>query len=44
MLNDIEKVLVSEEELKEIGVDVCYFPYTEGISSTEITEKVGGHR
>ena len=35
---------IYEEKLKEMGVDVCYFPYTEGISSTEITEKVGGHR
>lgn len=27
-----------ERELKEVGVDVIYFPYTEGISSTEIKE------
>lgn len=34
-----------EKKLKEIGgVDVCYFPYTEGISSTEIKERLGKYR
>ncbi len=30
-----------ERELKKVGVDVLYFPYTEGISSTEIKEGLG---
>lgn len=29
-----------ENELKKVGVDVCYFPYTEGVSSTEIKEEL----
>lgn len=29
-----------ENELKKVGVDVRYFPYTEGVSSTEIKEKL----
>lgn len=29
-----------EEVLKEIGVDVVYVPYTKGISTTEIKEKI----
>lgn len=29
-----------ESELKKVGVDVCYFPYTEGVSSTEIKEEL----
>lgn len=34
-----------EKKLKEIGnVDICYFPYTEGISSTKIKERLGKHR
>lgn len=32
-----------ERELKEVGVDVIYFPYTEGISSTEIKEGLGSY-
>lgn len=30
-----------EEELKKVNVDVIYFPYTEGISSTKIKEGIG---
>lgn len=34
-----------EKKLKEIGgVDICYFPYTKGISSTEIKERLGKNR
>ncbi len=34
-----------EKKLKEIGgVDICYFPYTRGISSTEIKERLGKYR
>lgn len=31
---------IMEEELKQIGVDVVYFPYTKGISSTELRIKL----
>jgi len=30
-----------EEELKTIGVRVVYFPYTQGISSTQLSEALG---
>lgn len=29
-----------EKELKEIGVDIVYFPYTKGTSSTILREKI----
>lgn len=32
-----------EKNLKRVGVDVFYFPYTEGISSTEIKEGLGSY-
>lgn len=32
-----------EEDLKKVGVDVIYFPYTEGISSTDIKEGLGSY-
>jgi len=30
-----------EQQLGAVGVDVCYFPHTEGISSSEIRERMG---
>ena len=30
----------TEKELAQIGVDVVYFPYTKGISSTDIRNKI----
>lgn len=33
-----------EEELREIGVRVVYFPYTKGVSSTKITEALKAGR
>jgi len=35
---ETEKWQKIEEELKEIGVRVVYFPYTKGVSSTQITK------
>lgn len=32
-----------ERDLKKVGVDIFYFPYTEGISSTEIKKGLGNH-
>ena len=32
-----------EQSLNDVNVDVCYFPHTEGISSSEIKERIG-HR
>jgi len=29
-----------EKRLADVGVDICYFPYTEGISSSEIKERL----
>ncbi len=33
-----------EADLKEVGVDVIYFPYTEEVSSTKIKERLGTQR
>lgn len=33
-----------EEELKKIGTQIVYFPYTKGISSTKITEALNAVR
>ena len=33
-----------EEKLKKVGVDFVYFPYTKGVSSTILKEKVGKAR
>lgn len=30
----------TELQLKEYGVDVCYLPYTKGISSTKLAKKI----
>lgn len=30
-----------EEELKSVGCDVIYIPYTQGISTTQIRQKIG---
>lgn len=35
-----EKWLKIEEEFKKVGVDIVYFPYTKGISSTQLREKI----
>ena len=32
----------TEKSLKAVGVDVVYLPYTKGISSTQIRQKIGG--
>ena len=32
---------IIEEELRQIGVDLVYFPYTKGISSTQLRAKIG---
>lgn len=32
---------IIEEELKQIGVDTIYFPYTKGISSTQLRTQIG---
>lgn len=37
-----ERWIRFEEVLKEINVDVVYVPYTKGISTTEIKEKILG--
>ena len=37
-----ERWINFEKVLKEIGVDVVYVPYTKGISTTEIKEKIMG--
>lgn len=39
-----EKWKKYEKELKEIGVDVIYFPYTKGVSSTRISEALKNTR
>ena len=39
-----EKWQEYEEELKKIGVDVVYFPYTKGVSSTKISEALNNTR
>ena len=31
-----------EKELSAYGIDVVYFPYTQNISTTEITNKIKG--
>lgn len=33
-----EKWRQMEQELKELGIQVIYFPYTQGVSSTKITQ------
>jgi glycerol-3-phosphate cytidylyltransferase len=30
----------TEEQLKKYGVDVCYLPYTKGVSSTKLAKKI----
>lgn len=32
---------IMEEELNRVGVDIVYFPYTQGISSTALRKKLG---
>lgn len=32
-----------EEELKAVGCDVVYIPYTQGISTTQLRQKLGEH-
>ena len=34
----VDKVFSYEEEFAKEGIKIIYFPYTEGISSTKITE------
>lgn len=31
----------TESEFKQVGVDIVYFPYTKGVSSTIVKEKIG---
>ncbi|MEW7917777.1 MULTISPECIES: adenylyltransferase/cytidyltransferase family protein [Enterococcus] len=35
---DTDKWRAFEEELSQINVDIVYFPYTKGVSSTKITQ------
>lgn len=42
--HDTPKWQAIEEELKQIGVKVVYFPYTKGVSSTKITEALKAGR
>ncbi|MGP4067324.1 adenylyltransferase/cytidyltransferase family protein [Halobacillus sp. B29] len=30
-----------ERDFSEVGVEIIYFPYTKGVSSTEVKEKIG---
>jgi len=39
---DTDKWRGIEQELQTIGVRVVYFPYTQGISSTQLSEALGG--
>ena len=29
-----------EQDLAEVGVEIVYFPYTKGVSSTSVKEKI----
>lgn len=37
-----ERYLKTEEQFKKIGVAIEYLPYTKGISTTSLKEKIGG--
>ena len=39
-LTEIAKVVKTEEELAQIGVDVIYLPHTDGVSTTLINETI----
>lgn len=41
---DTEKWQIIEKELKTIGIRVVYFPYTKGVSSTQITKALNSVR